>query len=79
MAPQPDEQLNATNSLKIPSYTTTPVDQIPVVRQLAYIPLVVHIYFADSSRSKECVQDRQNKVYPVPQTTAPFARVPCQG
>lgn len=37
MAPQPDEQLDAGNSLKIPSYTTTPVDQIPVVRQLAYI------------------------------------------
>ena len=35
MASQPD----VDDSLKIPSYTTTPVDQIPVVRRaLAHIP-----------------------------------------
>jgi hypothetical protein len=76
MAAQPD----AGHGLKIPSYTTTPVDQIPVVRRHKHIsPFVAQNYFADSSQSKECVQDWQNKVYSVPQATAPFARVPCQG
>ncbi len=72
MATQPDEQL--------PLYTTTPVDQIPDVSlTLVYISLRPSYLFADSSRSRECVQDRQNQVYPVPQATASFARVSRQG